>query len=182
MDRIGADFFNVVERIRERLGANVVPIQIPIGAEETIRRRHRHSQDSRPFDILDDSDESLKRPIFLRSCAELALEAREHLVEKVAEIDDHLMEKYIEGQKITPDEIKAGIRKGTVTNKLVPVLCGSAFKNKGVQPLDGRGRGLSAVAAGCSARCRASNVKTGETDQLVKRPTTSRSPRWHSRL
>jgi elongation factor G len=64
-----------------------------------------------------------------------AVECREYLVEKVAEVDDHLMTKYIEGHKITAEEIKAGIRRGTVTNKLVPVICGSAFKNKGVQPM-----------------------------------------------
>lgn len=134
MDRVGADFMKVVDRIHDRLGANAVPVQIPIGGEETFEgvvdivrlKAIRWLDDlGREFEETDVPDE-------LRQAA---LEAREHLVEKVAEIDEHLMEKYIEGHKITPEEIKAGIRKGTVTNKLVPVLCGSAFKNKGVQSL-----------------------------------------------
>ena len=134
MDRVGADFKKVVERIRERLGAEAVPVQLPIGSEEdfvgvidivrlkAIRYLDELGLESEEIDIPDDLRQE-------------ALEAREYLVEKVAEIDDHLMEKYIEGQKVTPEEIKAGIRNGAVSNKLVPVLCGSAFKNKGIQPL-----------------------------------------------
>ena len=134
MDRVGADFNKVVERIRERLGAEAVPVQLPIGSEEdfvgvidivrlkAIRYLDELGLESEEIDIPDDLRQE-------------ALEAREYLVEKVAEIDDHLMEKYIEGQKVTPEEIKAGIRNGAVSNKLVPVLCGSAFKNKGIQPL-----------------------------------------------
>ncbi|MDH7600826.1 MAG: elongation factor G [Armatimonadota bacterium] len=134
MDRVGADFHKVVDRIRDRLGANAVPIQLPIGAEETfegvidlvrlkaIRWMDELGREYREFDIPED----------LRATA---LEMREQLIEKVAEVDEYLMEKYIEGQKITPEEIKAGIRKGTVTNVLVPVLCGAAFRNKGIQPL-----------------------------------------------
>lgn len=134
MDRIGADFYKVVARIRERLGANIVPVQLPIGAEETyegvidvVRMKA-----IRYLDDLGNEFEEIDVPEELR---QNALEAREFLIEKVAEIDEHLMEKYIEGQKITPDEIKSGIRKGTVTNKLVPAMCGSALKNKGIQPL-----------------------------------------------
>ena len=134
MDRVGADFLNVVNRIQDRLGANAVPVQIPIGAEESfvgvvdiVRLKA-----VRWTDELGREYEETDIPEDLR---QTALEMREHLVEKVAEIDEYLMEKYIEGQKITPEEIKAGIRKGTVTNKLVPVLCGAAFRNKGIQPL-----------------------------------------------
>src|ERR1035437_10291702 len=120
MGRIGADFFKVVDRIRERLHANIVPIQIPIGAEsefqgviDIIKLKALVYVD----DDLGKSYEVVDIPEELRA---MALEAREQLVEKVAEIDEHLMEKYIEGQKITPDEIKAAVRYGTVTNKLVP--------------------------------------------------------------
>ncbi|MHB9036754.1 MAG: elongation factor G [Armatimonadota bacterium] len=134
MDRVGADFQRVVEKVRERLGANAVPVQLPIGAEsefkgviDVVRLKALVYQNDLGKDY-----EEVDIPEELRGAA---LEAREYLVEKVAEIDDHLMEKYIEGEKITPEEIKAGIRTGTVRNKLVPVLCGSAFKNKGVQPL-----------------------------------------------
>lgn len=134
MDRVGADFYNVVEKIRERLGANAVPIQLPLGAEETFQGIIDivKLKAIRWLDELGVEYEEIDIPEDMR---QRALEAREYLVEKVAEIDEHLMEKYIEGQKITPEEIKAGIRMGTVTNKLVPVLCGSAFKNKGIQTL-----------------------------------------------
>lgn len=134
MDRIGADFHKVVERIIERLGANAVPIQLPLGGEEKFEGVIDivRLKAIRWLDELGNEFEETDIPESLR---QEAVEAREHLIVKIAEIDDHLMEKYIEGQKITPEEIKAGIRKGTVTNKLVPVLCGSAFKNKGVQTL-----------------------------------------------
>jgi elongation factor G len=134
MDRIGADFYKVVNRIRERLGANAVPVQLPIGGEETfggvidvVRMK--------AIRFVDELGDEMRESEIPEEMRQAALEAREFLVEKVAEIDEHLMEKYIEGQKITPDEIKSGIRKGTVTNKLVPVLCGTALKNKGIQPL-----------------------------------------------
>jgi len=134
MDRIGADFNRVVTRIRERLGANAVPIQIPMGAEERFEGVIDivRLKAIRYVDELGETYEEMDIP---DSLVDQAREARDYLIEKVAEIDEHLMEKYVEGQKITPEEIRAGVRKGTVTNKLVPVLCGSAFKNKGVQPL-----------------------------------------------
>ena len=134
MDRVGADFGNVVTQIREKLGANAVPIQLPLGSEED----HAGVIDIvrlkaiRYLDELGDQYEEIDIPKDLQHAA---IEARDELIVKVADIDEHLMEKYIEGQKITPEEIKAGIRKGVVTNKLVPVLCGAAFKNKGIQPL-----------------------------------------------
>ncbi len=134
MDRVGADFYKVTDRIRDRLGANAVPIQIPIGAEDAFEgvidlvrlKAIRYLDDlGREFEETDVPDELRDK----------AIEMREHLIEQVAEIDEHLMEKYVLGQKITAEEIKSGIRAGTVGNKLVPVLCGAAFKNKGVQPL-----------------------------------------------
>jgi elongation factor G len=134
MDRIGADFYKVIDRMRDRLGANVVPIQIPIGAESDFRGVIDLVKMSAIIykDDLGEEFDVVEIPDDLK---EQALAYREVLVEKVAEIDEHLMEKYVVGQKITSEEIKAGIRHGTVTNQLVPVLCGSAFKNKGVQPL-----------------------------------------------
>ena len=134
MDRVGADFHNVVVQMREKLGANAVPIQLPLGVEAD----HIGIVDIvklkaiRYLDELGDEFEEIDIPADLRRAA---LEAREELIIKVADVDEHLMEKYIEGEKITPEEIKAGIRKGVVTSKLVPVLCGSAFKNRGIQPL-----------------------------------------------
>jgi len=134
MDRVGADFYKVVDRIKERLGANAVPVQIPIGAESEFMgmvdlvkmKAIIYSGDlGETFEVVD-IPEDIK---------DKAIEYRELLVEKVAEADEHLMIKYIEGHKITAEEIKAGIRNGTVTNKIVPVLCGTAFKNKGIQSL-----------------------------------------------
>jgi len=134
MDRTGADFYKDVQRIRERLGANAVPVQLPLGSEaqfegviDLVRM-----EAVRYLDDLGENYEIIPVPEDMKSRAR---EYRDHLIEAVAEVDEHLMEKYVEGQKITPDEIKAGIRTGTVKNKLVPVLCGSAFKNKGVQLL-----------------------------------------------
>lgn len=134
MDRTGADFLNVVTQMREKLGANAVAIQLPLGSEgdhagiiDIVKLRAVRYLDGLGADFEEiDIPEEYRRA---------ALEAREELIIRVADVDEHLMEKYIEGQKITPDEIKAGIRKGVVSSKLVPVLCGSAFKNKGVQPL-----------------------------------------------
>ena len=134
MDRVGADFHKVVDRIRERLGANAVPVQIPIGAEAAFvgvvdllaMKAVRH---------LDDLGENIEVTNIPADLKDKAVEYRERLVETVAEVDDHLMDKYVHGQKITSEEIKAAIRHATINNRIVPVLCGSAFKNKGVQLL-----------------------------------------------
>ncbi|MCC6730762.1 MAG: elongation factor G [Chthonomonadales bacterium] len=134
MDRMGATFLPVVERMHDRLGANAVPIQIPIGAEAGFRgivdlvamKAYLYrSDDGREFDVTEIPDD----------VKDLALEWREKLVEAVAECDDTLIEKYLEGERITAEEIKAGLRKGTVAGRLVPVTCGAAYKNKGIQPL-----------------------------------------------
>jgi elongation factor G len=134
MDRMGANFFSVVEKMRERMGANAIPIQIPIGAESdfrgivdliTMEASLYRGDDGKDFDIAEIPDD----------IKELALQWREKMVEAVVECDDHLIEKYLDGEKITPDEIRMGLRKGTIANKIVPVTCGSAYKNKGVQPL-----------------------------------------------
>ena len=134
MDRLGADFYRVVERMKERFGANAVPIQIPIGAEtefegivDLIRMRA-----TKYTDDLGTESETNEIPADL---VNKAIEAREIMIEALADVDEGLMEKYLEGEKVTPEELTIAVRKGTVDGKLVPVLCGSAFKNKGVQPL-----------------------------------------------
>jgi elongation factor G len=134
MDRTGADFYKVVDKMRERLGANAIPVQIPIGAEQQfagvidlIRMKAIYYQDD-----LGKESEEREIPAELQ---DLAIETRERMIEAAVEGDDALMEKYLEGQPITAEEIRAGLRKGTVAGKIVPVVCGSAFKNKGVQPL-----------------------------------------------
>jgi elongation factor G len=135
MDRIGADFMMSVGTIRERLGANGVPIQLPIGAESNFQGvidlvamkaiYYLDETKGAKFEVADIPEE-------LRESAQ---KAHEFLVECVAEVDEALMEKYLSGQSITVPEVKAALRKGTISMELFPVLCGSAFKNKGVQPL-----------------------------------------------
>ena len=134
MDRQGADFLNVVEMMKERLKANAVAIQLPIGAEDNFTgivnlmtmKAHIYKNDEGtdieitdiPADMVDQDNEY-----------------REILVESVAETDEELMMKYLEGEEITEDELKAGIRKATIACEMNPVLCGTAYKNKGVQLL-----------------------------------------------
>jgi len=133
MDRIGADFKMVVSQIRERLTASSAPIQLPIGAEDKfmgqidlveMNMKIYHSEDlGAHYDEVAISDEYKKE----------AETARAELIEKVSEGDDELMEKFIHGQEISTEELKKAIRRATITNKFVPILCGSSFKNKGVQ-------------------------------------------------
>ena len=135
MDRVGADFFNGIDMIRERLGANPVALQIPVGAEEDFAgvvdlvkmKAISYDEESMGMTYTEvDIPDDLK---------DKAAEYREKLVEAVAESDDTLMEKYLEGEALTVDELVSGIRKATLEFKFVPVICGSAFKNKGVQQL-----------------------------------------------
>ena len=135
MDRLGADFYRVVEKTRERLGANAVPVQIPIGAEsafEGIVDLVKMKAVKYLEDDLGVQSEVMDIPSDIVNCA---LEYREAMLESLSDVDDELMEKYLEGQKVTADEIVSAIRRGTVKGQIVPVLCGAAFKNKGVQPL-----------------------------------------------
>jgi elongation factor G len=134
MDRTGANFFKVYDQIRDRLRANAVPIQIPIGAEgefhgvvDLVHMRARMYNDDLGMDMVDTDIPA--------DIADLAEEYRVKLVEAVAELDDHLMEKYLEGEDFTEAELMAGLRRGVLEGTLVPMLCGSAFKNKGVQLL-----------------------------------------------
>ncbi len=134
MDRVGADFFRGVNMIKERLGANPVPIQLPIGSEDQYSGIIDLVRNKAIF-YVDDlgtlSDES-EIPDDLK---ELAAEYRDKLVEAIAESDEELMMKYLDGEELTEEELRTGLRKATIAVKFIPVLCGSAFKNKGVQPL-----------------------------------------------
>jgi elongation factor G len=134
MDRTGANFFKVFNQLRDRLRANAVAIQIPIGSEDTfggivdlVKMRARLYTNDLGTDIQEtDIPEEVK---------DLAQEYRAKLVEAAAETDEELIEKYLEGEELTEDEIRHALRKGTIAGTIVPVLCGSAFKNKGVQLL-----------------------------------------------
>ena len=134
MDRMGADFFRGVSMIADRLGANPVPIQLPIGAEDNFKGIvDLVTMTSTVY--TDDLGTTEVHSAIPEDLAELATEYREKLVEAVAETSEELMMKYLEGKEITEQEIRDGIRRGVIGNKFIPVLCGSAFKNKGVQPL-----------------------------------------------
>ncbi|MHB1128141.1 MAG: elongation factor G [Bacillota bacterium] len=134
MDRIGADFFRGVDMIRKRLGANPVPVQLPIGSEENFRGIIDLVEKKAIMyrDDLGTLSESVDIP---DDMADLCDEYRDKLLEAVAESDDALMNKYLEGEELTVEEIKAAIRIATNAVKIIPVLCGSSFRNKGVQPL-----------------------------------------------
>jgi len=136
MDRVGADFFAVIKSIETNLGANVIPLQIPIGAEDNFRG----IIDLMEMKAYIYDDESLGKNFHVEDVPadyiETAKKYHHIMVEKAVELEDSLMEKYLESEdKITPQELAVAVRKGTVSNKIVPVLCGSAFKNKGVQRL-----------------------------------------------
>lgn len=135
MDRMGANFYRCEQMIKDRLGAKPLVIQIPVGIEENFKG----VVDLVKMQAIIWKDENLGAEYSYENIPEDMLkdakEYRSKLLDTVAELEDGLMEKYLGGEELTEDEIKAAVRKGTVALKFVPVLCGSAFKNKGVQPL-----------------------------------------------
>jgi elongation factor G len=135
MDRIGADFYGSLNSIRTRLGARAVPIQLPIGSEAGFKGYvDLISKEAVIYvdDLGTKSEESLDIPTGM---ADLVSQHRHDLIEAVADFDDGVMHKYLEEQDITEGEIMAALRKGTVSGQLVPVLCGAALRNRGVQPI-----------------------------------------------
>ncbi len=134
MDRTGANFFKVYEQVRDRLRANAVPIQIPIGSENDLRGIV-DLVTMRAFIYTNDLGTDIEQTEIPDEVRELAEEYRAKLIESVAERDDALTEKYLEGEELTEEEIRRTLRQGTVNGTIVPMLCGSAFKNKGVQLL-----------------------------------------------
>ena len=134
MDILGADFYRVVGMMRERLKTNPVPIQLPIGSEDTFKGiiDLLNMEADVYYDDLGKDMRVEPIPADMQSKAE---EYRAAMIESVAEVDEVLFEKYCNGEEITVDEIKTAIRKGTIANKIVPVTCGTSYKNKGVQKL-----------------------------------------------
>ena len=135
MDATGADFYKCVNTVRDRLKANAVPIQIPVGSEENfkgmvdlIRNVAIIFNDDLGTDVVE-----CEIPADLKDKAE---EYRAAMVEAVAEVDEELMLKYLDGEEITVDEIMAALRKGTIHNLIIPVICGSSYKNKGCSTND----------------------------------------------
>ena len=171
MDITGADFYRVIDMMKTRLNANAVPIQLPIGFEDTFQgmidliKMRAIIYD----DALGKEEEFVEIPADMKEKAE---EYRAALVEAVAESDDELMMKYLEGEELTEEEILAGIRKATIACKMTPVCCGSSYKNKGVQPM------LDAVIQFMPAPTDVPNIKgvnpeTGEEDE---RPSSDEAP------
>jgi len=135
MDRAGADFIRVVEQIEERLGSTAVPIQIAIGAEENFRGIIDLVKMKAVYWDGDDMGLTFEEKEIPEELQAMAEEYREKMIEAAAEANDELMGKYLEGVELSNEEIKKGIRSRTLANDIVPALCGSAFKNKGVQTL-----------------------------------------------
>ena len=171
MDTTGADFFNAVQMMKDRLGANAVPIQIPMGAED---------QFIGLIDLVkmqaivygDDLGKDEEFEPIPEEYVEEAQKWRQNLLEAVAEGDDDLMEKYLEGEDLTEDEINATIRKMTCACKMFPVTCGSSYKNKGVQPL------LDAIIAYMPAPTDVADIKgvDPETGEETTRPSSDDAP------
>ena len=164
MDRVGADFDMCVNDIKEKLGGNGVPIQLPIGAEDNFEgiidlvamKEYLFKDETMgaDYEIVDIRAE----------LADEAQAAREHMIESVVETDDELMEKYFGGEEITEDEIKRALRVATIAGTVVPVLCGTAFKNKGIQPL------LDAVVAYMPSPVDINGGKVNGTDPKTEEP------------
>ena len=171
MDITGANFYNVVQMMKDRLGANALPIHLPIGYEDTFEGMVDLIKMKAIVygDKLGKDEEFVEIPEDMKEKAE---EYRQALIEAVAESDDDLMMKYLEGEELTEEEIMTGIRKQTIACKMTPVCCGSSYKNKGVQPL------LDAIVAFMPAptdipHIKGVNPETGEEDE---RPSSDEEP------
>ncbi|HML32078.1 elongation factor G [Sporomusa sphaeroides] len=163
MDITGADFYRVVDMMKSRLGANAVPIQLPIGFEDTFKG-FVDLVEMKAVIYTDDLGKVSEAAVIPEDMAENVELYRQNLLDAVAESDDELMMKYLEGEELTLEEIKAAIRRATIACKMTPVICGSSYKNKGVQPL------LDAVVAYMPAptdipAIQGVNPETGETDE-----------------
>jgi len=134
MDIMGADFFRVVQMMKDRLKCNAVPIQLPIGAEDTFKGIV-DLVEMKAYVYYDDVGKDIREEEIPADMQELAETYHAELIEHVAEQDDDLMEKYFSGEELTIDEIKGCIRKSTIANTMVPVCCGTSYRNKGVQKL-----------------------------------------------
>ena len=164
MDRVGADFNMCVNDIKEKLGGNGVPIQLPIGAEDNFEgiidlvtmKEYLFKDETMgaDYEVVDIRAELLDD----------AQAAREHMIESVVETDDELMEKYFGGEEISEEEIKKALRAATIEGTVVPVLCGTAFKNKGIQPL------LDAVVAYMPSPLDINGGKINGTDPKTEEP------------
>ncbi len=134
MDIMGADFYHVLDMIKERFNCNAVPIQLPIGCEDTFKGIVDLLENDAEI-YYDDLGKDVRREPIPDDMKELAAKYRTAMIESIVEMDEELMEKYFEGEEPTVEQMKKVIRKATIANEMVPVTCGTAYRNKGVQPL-----------------------------------------------
>lgn len=134
MDATGADFFRCINTVRDRLKSNAVPIQIPVGAEDQFKGMI-DLIDNKAIMFYDDLGKDVRYEEIPADLADQAEEYRMALIEAIAETDEELMEKYLEGEELTKEEIMVALRKATIANEIVPCICGSSYKNKGVQQM-----------------------------------------------
>ena len=171
MDIMGADFYRVVDMMRDRLKCNAVPIQLPIGSENLFKGIV-DLVEMKADVYYDDMGKDMRVEEIPADMVEIAEKYREQLLEAVAEQDDDLMEKYFGGEEITIDEIKAVIRKATIANTMVPVCCGTSYRNKGVQKL------LDAIVDYMPSPLDVPAIKgvNPDTEEEVTRPSSDTEP------
>ena len=134
MDMMGADFFNVLKMMDERLKCTAVPLQLPIGAEDTFRGVVDLIR-MKAYVFYDELGRDMREEEIPEELAELAAQYRDHMLEQISDQDEEIMMLYLEGEDIPETKIRTALRRATIANKIIPVLCGSSYKNKGVQEL-----------------------------------------------
>ena len=171
MDIMGADFYNVVKMMKERLKCNAVPIQLPIGSEDTFKGII-DLLEMKAYVYYDDLGKDIRVEEIPEDMKELAEQYHAEMLEHIAEADDEVMEKYLEGEEITIAEMKKCIRKATIDNTMVPVTCGTSYKNKGVQKL------LDAIVDYMPSPKDVPAIKgvNPDTDEETERPSSDEEP------
>ena len=171
MDIMGANFFNVIDMMKDRLKCNAVPIQLPIGAEDTFRGVIDLIK-MRAEVYYDDLGKDVRDEDIPADMMDQAQEYHDKLIEAVAELDEDLMMKYLEGEEITMDEVKAALRKGVCNVQIIPVLCGTAYRNKGIQLL------LDAIVDYMPAPTDVPPIKgiNPDTEEEDERPSSDEAP------
>ncbi|MCD7847806.1 MAG: elongation factor G [Oscillospiraceae bacterium] len=171
MDIMGANFYHVIDMIHQRLKANAVPIQLPIGSE-TFFKGIIDLLEMKAYVYYNELGTDIRVEEIPENMVEEAEKYRSQLVESVAELNDDLMEKYLDGEELTIEELKAGIRAATIANKMVPVVCGTSYKNKGVQKL------LDAIVDYMPAPTDIEDIKgvNPETGEEETRPSDDNAP------
>ncbi len=171
MDIMGADFFNVVKMMKDRLKCNAVPIQLPIGSEDTFKGIV-DLMTMRAEVYYDDLGKDVRDEDIPEDLVDMAQEYHDAMVESICELDEELMMKYLEGEEITVDELKAALRKGVCNVQIIPVMCGTAYRNKGVQML------LDAVVDYMPAPTDVPMIKgvNPDTEEEDSRPSSDEAP------